>query len=299
MRRALALSLLLTGCVQLTDTNPVGRAASISGSWTIDGEEPSSTLCDRLGASRMRVTFLDGLRPVPHPGLFFQCDVTRPVSGEPGFDTRDASGAVVEQGCWRIRTDALDSGGTVVAIGTSDHVFVPGDDVNMADCMPDGGTTVEVMGEHIGLPPTDFLSGELRVWTTIGGSRAGEASCEAEGIEDVTLTVTPQGSGRVDGLGEAGVAGASRSITQPCSLGLVVARLLPGDTYDVSVTLTDASGTMVGAPLGGGQLTPTQAGDLCYPNGVCRSVCAGGCPCVDGHCRPDGAADVPTFSIGG
>lgn len=293
MRRALPLALLLTGCVQLTDTNPVGTAASIAGAWMIDGQEPTRVLCERLGASRMQVTFLDGLRPVAHPGLFFQCDVTRPVSGETGFDTRDASGFVVDAGCWTIRTDALDVGGTVIAIGPSEPVFVPGEDVTADGC---GGTD---MGDHIALPTTDFLTGEVRVWTTIDGTRAGEASCADRGIAEVTLVVdTVPAGGRVDGLG---VEGQMR-ITQPCSLGLLAARVLTGDglTYQMHLETSDDTGAMIDAS----EMTPVVpagSGDLCYfddAGATCRPVCADGCDCVDSHCRPSGAPDVPTVDIG-
>ncbi len=285
---AVLIALALSGCVQLADADPVGSVASIAGSWTIEGNQPSTGTCGRLGASRMRVTFLDGLRPVTHPGLFFQCDVTRPVGGDPpGFDSRDASGAVVGAGCWRIRLDALDSGGAAIASGPTVDVVVPAENVDTTGC---AGTDV---GDHIALPDTDFLTGRVVAYTTIDGSRANEASCAERGIEEVRLVFDDLGGGRVDANGEIGVT----SVSQPCSLGLIGARILSTADYTVHLEAVDAAGAVTaGPPQTFGAQGP---GELCFLGGSCRGPCGNGCAdrCVEEVCAPAGEADTPTIAL--
>jgi len=280
----------LTGCVQLTDFDPEGTSASIEGRWSIDGETPDGFECGRLGADRIRVSFVDEQRPVPHSGLFFRCDVTRPSSDEPGFDTRDASGAVVAAGCWTIRLGALDDSGTVIAVGPTAQYAVAGEDVDLSSC-PVAPT------DHIVLPATDFLSGRVVAATTLAGSRASEMRCESEGIDEVRIVFDDVGGGRVDALGEIGVS----QVPQPCALGRVGARVMPGFTYTAHLEAVDAAGAV---RQGASQtFEVSAAGTLCYFGGTCREPCndAGDCQmgqsCTDGLCLVERDPSVPEVAL--
>ncbi|MGE0786232.1 MAG: hypothetical protein AB7S26_11125 [Sandaracinaceae bacterium] len=293
-KTAIALAALsLSACVQLTDFNPVGTAASISGRWTIDGNTPAGASCGLLGASRVRVTFLDQLRPVPHSGLFFQCDAERAVGGgEPGFDTRDGSGAVVAAGCWRLRLTALDDSGNVVAVGPISEFLVPGEDV------AEGCTGAPVTG-HIEIPPADFLSATIVAMTTLDGGRAGEASCAEAGISDVRWVFDDLGGGRVDALGEQGLT----QVTQPCAFGIVAGRALPGFTYTAHLETVDEAG---GVRVGPAQTFTVGAGDVCYGGASCRAPCREDRDCAEGgadlrcrdeRCRLDSDPSEPTVAL--
>lgn len=294
MRPALLIlaAALLGGCVQLTDLDPVGNAASISGRWTIDGHPPGTAGCARLGASRIRVTFLDDLRPVSHPGLFFQCN---PSGGndELGFDTRDGNGAVVAQGCWTIRLTALDAVDARVAVGPSMPFLVPGEDVDPAGC---SGTAVT---DHIDLGTTDFLSASVIAATALAGARAGEVSCTDAGIEEVRIVFDDLGGGRVDALGEAGVS----MVSKPCSLGLLAARVLPGHTYVAHLETVDGSGGVTQGPTQSFEVGMS-GGDRCYFGAGCRAFCGGGGDCSSGasctsdQCVPDGESVDPRVDLG-
>jgi len=285
--------------VTVTDFDPVGSRASIGGGWTIDEGVPNAFRCRALGAQRVRVTFLDGERPVPHSGLFFQCDLDDPENVEQaGFDTREASGEVVEAGCWTIRLDAIDGAGAVVATGPASDWVVPGDDVDTAGCE---GPTVD----HIALPTADFLSARVIARTTIDGARSNEASCEALGVERVRITFEEVGEGRVDGDGRTGVT----EVSEPCAFGRLSARVLAPSSeaaeafrYVARLELVRADGSVIQGTAETFEVG--RAGAACYFGGGCRPFCNGDDDCAEGSCSQgqclaEGQAADPEVEISG
>lgn len=237
------------GCVEFHDFDPVGDDATISGEWRIDGQPPNQESCELLGAESVRVTFLDELRPVPHPGLFFDCPAIQPDREVAGtFDTRQSeggTGAVVAGGdsdehptaTWRIRIDAIDGSGEVVAFGPVEQFNVTRD--------------VET---HIALSEAIFYSGVLSAFFEIGGESPTLDLCEEAGIAEVRLTIAGGGV----------VVGDAR---EPCATGAVGTRVEPGFTYTVQLQTLDSSG---------GPIASTSAEDFLVAAGQ-RCVLGAGC----------------------
>lgn len=232
MRRLFALlgiAVLATSsaaCVQITDFNPVGTASTMSAAWTIDGAFPTSESCNALGASVVRVVFLDGLRPVPVGALIAQCAQCAEGSDPTCFSTRPCTiggevecvdtrpSPIVAEGTWTVRVEAFD-GTNVVSAG------------------PEQTVTAVDMG-HIELTPVDFLSGRVSATFTIDGGAPTSASCEATGIASVDLLFESAG-----GI----IAGPA---IEPCTIGGVGTRVAPGATYTVRLRALADDGSVIG-----------------------------------------------------
>lgn len=207
---AIGLALSPLGCVQLSDFEPVGSAASVSGVWTVDGELPTADSCAALRANVVRVTFLDGLRPVPHGALVFACATDCAADGEAEcFE----SGLVVREGTWIVRLEAV-NGATLVAAGAPQTI------------------TAEPMG-HIVLDPVAFFSGRISARYTIEGGAPTFASCDAAGIASVQIVFDAAG-GTI--AGEA---------VEPCTVGGVGTRVEPGASYTVRLRALGPGGEIV------------------------------------------------------
>ncbi len=230
MRRlAPLLALTLGSCVAVEGFDPVGDQAAILGEWRIDGESPSTELCDALGAGRVRVTFLDDRRPVTHSGLFFQCRL-----GE--FDTRAGTGAVVGAGRWTLRLDAIDDGGEVVAAGIPTDVTI-----EQGTYDPDAGAPLIVVATNdAGADPgafvhrANFYSATLSTSFRLGGESPDEERCAGAGIATVGFVFDDLGGGAV-------------TTTEPetCALGLLGTRILPNHTYTFRLRAYDGAGGTV------------------------------------------------------
>lgn len=218
MRRRLApcLALGLASCVAVEGFDPVGDDAAINGSWAIDGMTPTTELCDALGASRVRATFLDDRRPVTHSGLFFQCRTG-------SFDTRAGSGAVIGDGRWTVRLDAIASSGDLVAAGVPTELTVGPDMYE-----PDAGTPL------ITVALANFFSATLSASFRLAGEDPSDERCAELGVATVALVVDDLGGGEVTGTSP-----------EPCALGVVGTRALPGHTYSVRLRAYDAAGATV------------------------------------------------------
>lgn len=240
------------GCIEIADFDPAGPGASISASWTIDGAPPTEESCERLGAERVQVTFLDLMRPVPHPDLFFECQLGQ-------FDTLDGTGAVVAEGQWSIRLDAIGSGGDIVAIGAVEQAVVP--DV-----------------PAIALAPVDFSSSNIVAHYLIDGEAPREDACLLAGIAEVGLSF--------DGALEEARVGCQRQL---------VGRIVPANgTYSVHLVTYDAEGAVLG--MSAVETFTVAVGDECFLGGRCLARCSddddcgGAETCQDDRCRgPDEA----------
>ena len=234
--RIIVLALLSLGCVEVEGFDPAGDVAAIRGTWTIDGQEATGARCEDLGADRVRVTFMDEGRPTTHSALVFQCRLQ-------SFDTGESrgAGAVVGAGEWSARLDAIDGSGNVLAVGdtpTSPTVIVaPADG-------PDSGPR-----QVITIPETNFLSATISARFRIGTESADQRLCEAAGIETVELTFDDPSADRVRITG-----------TEPCQVGLLGARVLPG-TEHVAWVRAYAGGTLV-SERGPFPTTPTPGQDI-------------------------------------
>lgn len=223
MRRCalpVALALSLTACVAVEGFDPVGDVAAITGSWTIDGQPADGDSCDALGASRVRISFLDGQRAVPHSGLFTACP-------EGGIDTRMGSLQVVGAGRWTVRLDAIDGDGAIVATGDTAVV-----EIELPQGEGDAGVPL------IEVPAADFFTATLSASFTIGGESPSRASCEAAGIEQVGFVFEPL-------VGESAIATPQPEL---CEVGVVGTRLKPGpDPYTVRLVAFGEDGSQISA----------------------------------------------------
>jgi len=211
-RRALGvvLAACLTGCVAVEGFDPVGSAAAIRGTWQIDSAPPTSDSCDALGASRVRISFLDDQRAVAHSGLFAACT-------EGGIDTRMGSNAVVGVGRWTVRLDALDSGGSIIATGSTADVTI-----EEGQSGADGGVPL------IEVPTADFFTATVSASFTIDGASPSRDSCEAAGIERVGFSF--------DSLPSDG--GHAETDPELCEVGVVGTRVRPSATGTYQIRLT-------------------------------------------------------------
>jgi len=246
MRRAIvSLALLVTSCVQVEGFDPVGDVASVCGRWTIDSRTPSATSCQALGADRVRLTFLDGERPVTHSGLFFTCDEGR-------FTTVGSGGAVLGAGNWTVRLDAIDESGAVVATGPCQEVDVV--------AVPDAG------GVLVNVVSANFLSSTISAAYRLGSQDPTQERCDTAGIATVSLVFEDLGGGTIAsasstcgtvpqvgcdagaddaGASDAGVVATTALASEPCAARAVGVRAEPGHTYRVRVRALDAAGATV------------------------------------------------------
>lgn len=202
---------LLAGCIQTGDFDPVGDAASIAGSWTVDGSAPSRDTCDALGASVVHVTFLDNARPVTHSGLLFECREGSFDTDAPGGSGRVIAAPEDEGAPWRLRFEAVDGSNQVLAIGETVTVFVPATD-------------------KIIMPTANFMSSTLLAEFVVDGAEPNAERCAAAGFASVRL--------------ELDDANAS-AIEDACSLGLVGARMTAGIEHTARLVATRADGSEV------------------------------------------------------
>lgn len=223
---ALALAALSSGCVQVTDFDPVGSAASLAFTWTIDGAFPTTERCADLGASLVRVTFVDGARPVVHGALVRSCATCAQdspascLSARPCmrggavecYDTEDAR--VVADGEWTIRVEAVDGSGAVV------------------QASPEAGYSTA--SGRIALAPTTFLSGGISAQVRIEGAVPTFAACEAAGVEAVELVF------------EAAGGEIAPNMIEACAVGGVGVRVAPGASYTVRLRALGPGGAVVG-----------------------------------------------------
>ena len=226
------MSLAGLGCVELEGFDPVGDVATISGSWLVDGQPPSPSLCEALGTdrdgdrseARVRVTFLDRSRPITHSALFFRCR-----AGD--FDTRPSgAGAVIAAGTWIVRLDAIDSAsGELIAAGetstwtvqrAADGETPPHIDLELPD-PPDAER-----------PVADFLSSTISTSYRVAGEDPDASRCEAVGVTTVGFVF------------DAAPDGVMNPAPEPCPVGLVGTRVRPGP-YTLRVVGFDAGGAPV------------------------------------------------------
>lgn len=206
---AIAISLVSLGCVQVTDFDPVGHAASVSGAWTIDGALPSPESCALLGANVVRVTFLDGLRPVVHGALVFPCASSCMPDGTPECFR---SGVVVAEGTWTVRLEAA-SGTVRVAAGPEQTI----------EATPEG---------HVVLDTVAFYTARIDALFTVNGSEPTRESCDGVGIAAVELAFLAAGGA---------IAGAA---AEPCPVGAVGVRVEPG-SYTVALRALGPGGEVI------------------------------------------------------
>jgi hypothetical protein len=241
-----SLATLCAGCIPVTDFDPVGGAAAISGSWLIDGAAPTEESCRALaqpfvdpGAEpaipRVRVAFLDGQRSVPHSGLVFEC--VQDCSDDPecspsAFDTRD--NFVLAVGDWVARLEAIDGAGRVIATG------------------PNVSAAVTASTDRVELPAVTFWSAMISAHAVIDGSTPSAQSCDSAGIALVQLSFEAA-------TGEIGGRGMER-----CAAGGVGTRVQPGD-YTVRLRALDEGGGLVGETVA--ETFSLGQGDRTYLNG--------------------------------
>jgi len=121
------------GCIVPVSFDPVGAAASMEGSWTIDGAPPSAASCEAAEVSYVRIRFFRDEVHRDHAQLAFDCE-----SGS--FDTRPE--LVVGDGEWVIAPLAIRADGSEVARG----------ELQTFDTRVEGG-------DHIVVAPFDISGG--------------------------------------------------------------------------------------------------------------------------------------------
>lgn len=207
---AIGLAVAPIACVQVSDFEPVGPAASVSGLWTVDGALPTPESCAALGASVVRVVFLDGLRPVPHGSLVFACASDCMPDGETEcFRT----GPVVAEGSWIVRMEAI-SGTNTIATGPEQAI----------EAVPMG---------HVVLDPVELFTSRISARYTIAGGAPTFASCDEAGIATVEIAFVAAGGA----LGGEAI--------EPCSVGAVGVRVAPGASYTVALRALGPAGEVV------------------------------------------------------
>lgn len=222
----LVFGLLAVGCVEVTDFDPVGNAASIAFEWTVDGAFPTEESCQALGADYVRVTFVDGQRPVPHGGLLRRCAScsegapracleARPCMRGGEVECYDSGeDRVVAAGEWTIRLEAVDGSGAVV------------------QASPDAVYSTE--SGRIEVATASFLTGRISAQVTVDGAAPTFAACEAAGLETVELAFEEAG-------GEIGRGGV-----ETCTVGGVGVRVQPGASYTVRLRVLGPDGSVLG-----------------------------------------------------
>lgn len=212
LRLLCVIAFACTGCIPVTDFDPVGNAASVSASWTVDGAAPSEASCRELvrpfanagsepGLPRVRVSFLDSERAVPHSGLVFDCALG-------SFDTGE--NRVVAAGSWTVRLEAIDPAGRVIAVGPS-------------------GVYEATDGGELALMEAPFLSAIISARVAVDGAEPSAAACSELGVARIQLVF--------DAAGGA-IANEDREL---CSAGGIGTRVEPGASYTVRLRTLDAA----------------------------------------------------------
>ncbi len=207
---AAAVAVNASGCIVEVTFDPIGRDASIAGSWTIDGAAPTQASCDAAGISRVRVRFFEGSDFRDHPDLVFNC-------ADGAFDTRP--NAVVADGIWTMSLIPIDASGAVV-------VTDPATPRETFDTI--------VVGGHIDLTPVDFgtpiAASQYAASWTLNGTTPDATNCGEAGIDEVW----------VEFLDSAGAPIAGATDRFPCTQGSFTSALDPGD-YAVRVMAIDSA----------------------------------------------------------
>lgn len=126
-------AIVLAGCIVQVEFDPVGSAASIQGSWTIDGAAPTAESCTAAEVRFVRIRFFfEGDTHRDHAGLVFECLVG-------SFDTRPD--LLIGAGEWELAPVAIRADGSEVVTGAR----------QMADAGASAG--------HIVVAPFDFPGG--------------------------------------------------------------------------------------------------------------------------------------------
>lgn len=203
---ALLAALGVSGCIVEITFDPVGTAASVEGSWTIEGAAPTEASCSALGITHMRVRFYDGIVTYDHPDLVFPC-------AQGAFDTVDP---VVADGVWTMSLVAIDGSGAKIAEGPKETF----------DTLAVGG--------RIRLTAQDFSAAEVitalqGAWT-IDGATPTAASCALLGATEV----------HVQFLDSAGNPGDDTLKLACTDGGFRLDDIAPG-TYTVRLVAVDAS----------------------------------------------------------
>lgn len=218
------LSVLLAGCIQTGDFDPVGDAASIAGSWTVDGIAPSRDSCDALGASVVHVTFLDNARPVTHSGLLFECREGTFDTDAPGGSGRVIAAPEDDGAPWDLRFEAVDSGGQVIAVGETFTVFVPAT-------------------EKIIMPPANFVSATLLARFVVNGAEPNAERCADAGFASVRLELDDPAASAVEDACQLGSVGARLTAGIEHTARLVAIRTDGSEVRSAAVTFTSETGT--------------------------------------------------------
>jgi hypothetical protein len=237
---ALTLLLALAACTEVSDFDPVGRAAFLRGSWTIDGAPADATTCDALGASQVVIVFFDffgvdpfsatddllvGARVVPHGDLVARCDLGRintaftqsPVvaSSSAGEDGSNAG--------WAIGYQAQSSNRQVLGV-----IPVTGADGALTPFPVPDATGVPVRERPLvnldsgpadrdepGDAPVDFQSPRITASWRVGGASASEDSCGD--IDAVRLVLAAEGTAPVTELVRVACSLGSIGVRRPVS----------------------------------------------------------------------------------
>ena len=125
-------AMLLAACIVQVEFDPVGAAASVQGSWTIDGAAPTAESCEAAEVRFVRIRFFEGDEHRDHPRLVFDCSLG-------SFDTRPE--LVVGAGEWEVAPIAIRADGSEVASGTPQR------------------TDTSAGESHIVIAPLDFPGG--------------------------------------------------------------------------------------------------------------------------------------------
>jgi hypothetical protein len=224
-RLSLVLATLpLAGCIAEVSFDPVGTAASVEGSWTIDGAPASAEACRAYGIDYVRVRFYRDERTADHPHLVFPC-------AQGSFDTRPDR--IVAEGTWTMGLVAIDAEGDAIAVG------------------PEEMASPAALGGHIALAPVDFTASArfdpsgtdaaLSASWTLGGNTASSQACDAFSASTMEIVLYA-----ADDLGRAVPAVVHTGA--PCADGSYEsgAPVIAAGTYFVSGVLRGAGGEVVG-----------------------------------------------------
>ena len=146
----------LTNIVNFEGT-PTGFLA---GSWTIDGETPTSARCDSLGINEVHLQFLDGAgSPDPLTTVKYPC-------------TNGSFTEALDPGSYEIRVVAVDSSGGLLAMAMNETVTI----TLGATTTINGGLPVDFGGVTFNPLGTDSV---LTATWDIGGNPGTDKSCDA------------------------------------------------------------------------------------------------------------------------
>lgn len=140
----------------------------LAGSWTIDGETPTSARCDALAINEVHLEFLDGSgSPDPLTTLKYPCT-------DGGFTEP------LDPGSYEIRVVAVDLSGNTLAMAMNETVTIAIGSTTTIN----GGAPVDFSGVSFNPLGTDSA---LNATWTIGGLSADDKSCDAVAGTSVDL----------------------------------------------------------------------------------------------------------------